>query len=259
MKANIQRIKIVLTGGGTRGIYQIGAVKAIKELGLWDNVVSISAASIGAINAVLLTQYNVNEAYQLWMSLSKQEMFKNIDQYASTYLIQMAKQSIMDDGIDFNPFINNLYKHINERKVRACSKELIMTMFNQVTNQQEYYSLNEIPEGSLIDHLAASSRLPFFKPVFINGHKYVDGGIGDNHPYFSKLNNTHFDIVICIKIGYVPFFIPNKRIRNISFDNECIIKPSGAIGTPLEFKNPSFEQKYEMGYNDAKEALKLVF
>lgn len=244
-----------MTGGGTRGIYQIGALKAIIELGLWDEVVSISACSIGTINAILIAQYDVNEAYKLWNELSTRTMFKNVNQYAPDYLLQFAKESLTEDGVDFNPFLELLDGFVDEEKVRNNPKETIITAYNQSTNKQEYYNLKDIPEGQLVQYAAASSRLPFFKPVFINGQKYVDGGIGDNHPYYSKLEDKHFDIVIMIKIGMIPFFIPNKRKSNITFNKEYVIKPSGKIGSPLEFKNPSFKKKYLMGYQDAQQVL----
>lgn len=221
-------------------------------MGLWDQTVSVSACSIGSINALLINQYDFETCYKLWMELSTKPMFKNINQYAPDYLLQFARESIMNDGVDFNPFLELVDGYINEETIRASHREIIITTYNQSTNLQEYHNLKNIPKGALINRVAASARLPFFKPVIINGDRYIDGGIGDNIPYYSELDETHFDILIIIKISYVPFFIPNKRIVNISADKEYLIKPSARIGSPLEFKSPSFEQKYQMGYKDAK-------
>jgi NTE family protein len=37
-----------LSGGGARGAYQIGALKALQELGILDKATAFSGASIGA-------------------------------------------------------------------------------------------------------------------------------------------------------------------------------------------------------------------
>ena len=236
-------------------MYQIGALKAIQELGYWDDTVSISSCSIGAVNAVLSTQYSIDECYHLWKELSTKPMFKNIDQYAPDYLFDLMKEWLQREGVDFNPFIEHLEKYIDENIVRQTNKEIIITALNQTKRKQEYHSLEDIPFGQLIQYISASARLPFFKPVFIDGNKYVDGGIGDNHPYYTKLDNTHFDLLIMVKVAYVPFFIPALRKKNITFDKEIIITPSKNIGTPIEFKSPSFDQKFEMGYGDAMRLL----
>lgn len=245
----------MLSGGGTRGIYQIGALKALEEEGLTDGIVSVSACSIGSINAAIINQYSLDECRDIWLGIATREVFKGIDQFSSDYFIKIAQESFFSDGVDINPFINIFDELIDEDIIRARNKELIFSLYNITKRSQEYAALDEIPKGELIDHLIASSRLPFFKPLYINGHKYLDGGVGDNNPYYSKLENKHFDLLINIKIMYIPFYIPGIRKENISYDQQLIIAPSGRIGNPIEFRSPSFTEKYEMGYRDAKKAI----
>ena len=182
-------------------------------------------------------------------------MFKNIDQHAPDYLIQMAKASIFSDGIDLNPFITLFTEYIDEAQIRETNKEIIFSSYNVSKRKQEYHNLENIPEGQLINYVMASARLPFFKPVFINGDKYIDGGIGDNQPYYSELENNHFDLVIKIRIMYIPYYIPGIAQNNITFDKELEITPSKNLGIPLEFKKLNLQNKFKMGYKDAKQAL----
>ena len=245
---------MVLSGGGTRGIYQIGALKALEEHGLLDDVTSISGTSIGSINATIINQYSLDECKEIWLDIAQREVFKGIDQFSSDYFLKLAQQSFLTDGVDINPFINIFEELIIEEEVRSKNKELVFSLFNISKRAQEYACLDEIPQGLLMDYLIASSRLPFFKPLFINKNKYLDGGVGDNNPYFSKLKDKHFDLVINVKIMYIPFYIPGVRIENITYDNEIIISPSGRIGNPIEFISPSFEEKYKMGYKDGNAA-----
>jgi len=250
-----KRVKLVLTGGGTRGVYQIGAIKAIQETPIWKNIISISGCSIGSINAAAISQYSEQECYELWSEIKKREIFKGIDQNALNYYYKLAKASIMEDGVDINPFIGFFEEYLDEDKIRNSKRELIFTAYNVSKLRQEYHDFDSIENGKLIDYVIASSRLPFFKPVFINDYKYADGGIGDNQPYYSNLPDKHFDLVITIKIMHIPYYIPAIKQTNISFDEELVIAPSAKLGNPLGFRSPSFHDKYQLGYKDAVQEL----
>jgi len=203
-------------------------------------------------------QYDIDTARKMWNDISIKPVFRNIDQYADDYLLQLTKESITSRGIDMTPLLEIVNSYIDEDIVRQTDKELIISTFNISERKQEYLSLDDIPNGQLLDYAAASARLPFFKNVIINDNKYLDGGSGDNIPYYSKLDNKYFDIVLIIKITHIPFFIPRVSIKNITYDKEIMIKPSKRIGNPLEFKKPSFDEKYNMGYRDAVKALKVL-
>ncbi len=198
-------------------------------------------------------------AYEMWKEIALKPVFTNVDQYADDYILQLTRESVRNRGIDITPLINIISEYVYESLIRETDKEVIISTFNMSERKQQYYSLDDIPEGQLLDYAAASSRLPFFKDVIINNQKYIDGGIGDNIPYYTKLENKHFDLVITIKITHIPFFIPRVSINNITYDREILIKPSKRIGSPIEFRKPTFDQKYEMGYLDAKKALGQIF
>jgi len=239
-------------------MYQIGALKALEEVGILEDVISISSCSIGAINAAFLAQYNIQECYEFWKDFTEQPMFKNVDQHAPDYLLQIAKETVTGSGLDLEPFIKLLDQYIDEDEVRRSQTEMIFSSYNMTKKKQEYHNIKNIPKGELINYMMASARLPFFKPVFINGDKYLDGGLGDNQPYYSELENAHFDLVIKIKIAYIPYYIPGISQSNITFNKELDIRPSKRLGTPIEFRKPSFEEKYQLGYADAKKALKSL-
>ena len=55
---------LVLEGGGTKGAYQLGAYKALKELGMeFDGIVG---TSIGALNAAFIIQGDYNKLIKLY-------------------------------------------------------------------------------------------------------------------------------------------------------------------------------------------------
>lgn len=65
-----QEIGLVLAGGGTKGVYEIGAWKALEELGLMEQITGFSGSSIGAFNTALFVNGNLHAAIDLWESLT---------------------------------------------------------------------------------------------------------------------------------------------------------------------------------------------
>lgn len=55
---------IALAGGGTKGAYQVGAWKAMRELGIPFDIVT--GTSIGSVTAALMVQDDFDRAWELW-------------------------------------------------------------------------------------------------------------------------------------------------------------------------------------------------
>ena len=80
---------VVFAGGGTKGSYQVGVIKALKELEI--NIVAVSGASIGSINGALLVQGDEDKLESIYGNIRMQDVLKISD-----------KRKITDDNI-FNP------------------------------------------------------------------------------------------------------------------------------------------------------------
>ena len=49
---------VVLSGGGSKGAYQIGVWKYLEECGLAQHICAVSGTSVGALNAALFSTGN---------------------------------------------------------------------------------------------------------------------------------------------------------------------------------------------------------
>jgi predicted acylesterase/phospholipase RssA len=61
-------IGLVLTGGGAKGAYQVGCLKALRHAG-YTNFGAISGTSVGAMNAVLMAAGKLDAAEESWTNL----------------------------------------------------------------------------------------------------------------------------------------------------------------------------------------------
>ena len=60
----MNKTAIVLAGGGSRGAYQIGVWKALREMGIDYQLVT--GTSVGALNGVLMVQQEYDKALAVW-------------------------------------------------------------------------------------------------------------------------------------------------------------------------------------------------
>ncbi len=62
---------LVFSGGGSKGAYEIGAWRALRELGIDRYINGVSGSSIGAFNTALFMQGDLERAENLWRELTK--------------------------------------------------------------------------------------------------------------------------------------------------------------------------------------------
>jgi NTE family protein len=65
---------LALAGGGTRGAYQVGAWRAIRELGL--TVQAVAGTSIGAINGALIVQGDYDLFERLYEEIRPEQIIE---------------------------------------------------------------------------------------------------------------------------------------------------------------------------------------
>ncbi len=62
-----KRYGLVFEGGGTRGAYEVGVWKALKELDI--HIDAVVGTSIGAINGALFVQNDLDKALEIWNNI----------------------------------------------------------------------------------------------------------------------------------------------------------------------------------------------
>ena len=59
---------IVLSGGGSKGAYQIGVWKALRKMKIKYDIVT--GTSIGSVNGIMMVQKEYHKAKYLWDNIS---------------------------------------------------------------------------------------------------------------------------------------------------------------------------------------------
>lgn len=187
---------LVLSGGSSRGAYQVGALHALAQHGReWNTVHGIS---VGALNAAWISMFspeqqkdNINGLIEVWKSIKSSD---DIYQTWSTvkpinYMYSMWKGSLYS-GAPLHKLLNKFFHKDSIRTpltVGCCNLE-----------NSEYHVVTE-KDPNIFDFVLASSHLPLvFEPININGILYVDGGIRHQIPIIEALKERPDEIDVIL-------------------------------------------------------------
>ena len=247
---------LCLQGGGAKGAFQAGALKALYERGYrFDCAVG---ASVGSLNAAMVCQGKVDELYRVWEELDFSDVLpveRSPEGGLSLRSIASAAiNAIRSSGVDTTRIRSILEKYVDEDAVRASS-----VRFGLVTVREDgknhtlcKYFIEDIPQGRLVDYMMASAALPFFKKVEIDGVRYLDGGMMDNLPIEMLVEAGYHDIT-AIRLG------GDIRYATAEPFKVTYIDPSESPGHTINFSNASITRSLRLGYYDTLRALDGLF
>ncbi|MDO5009666.1 MAG: patatin-like phospholipase family protein [Intestinibacter bartlettii] len=255
---------LVLEGGGTKGAYQLGAYKALKELGIeFDGIVG---TSIGALNAAFLVQGDfetmqdiwLNRDYRSFMDIEEDfyEKYKNVEFKAKdiNVVINLMNKARKNEGIDITPLKNLLKENIDEEKIRKSSKDFgLVTVYLDKKIVPQHLMKEDIPEGKLVDYLIASSSLPIFQLEKFEDKRYLDGFLSDNTPV-GLLANKGYDDIIVIRLSND--VAGDKNLQKYADLKLTVIKPSMVLGGSLNKDKDHMEKLAKLGYMDTMKVFK---
>lgn len=247
----IVNIGLALSGGGMRGVAQIGIIKAIDEYKIRPT--HISGSSVGAIIGALY-------AYgYTWEDILK--FFKSIPLFNNT------KYALGKPGfIDAEKFYPEFQKYIKTDNFNALQKKLFITATDVLKGELKIFK-----SGELIKPILASAAFPgVFAPVKIKGSYYIDGGTLNNFPVEQLKPDCDFVIGAYVN-GYQEISIQNLRhslnvveraFKLKSFQEDykkfkacdIIVSPK-ALDRYTTFDNNHFDDIFNIGYESAKTLL----
>ena len=221
-----KRTALVLSGGGVRGAYEVGAVKGMLEvLGVKRSSPCpfhiFTGTSVGAINATYLAAHAdrgdlaIDGLIRLWTSLE-------ISEYVRFDAIRSFRRR-GEEGfkgwslIDASPLARLVaggipFDRLHENRRRGIVHSLVIaaldiahgrtTMFAQVADDATFRPSrdplrNAVMTNIELDHVLASAALPFIFPARRIGESYYcDGGLRYNTPIAPAIRSCADELVI---------------------------------------------------------------
>ena len=114
---------LVLAGGGTKGAYEVGAWKALKELNI--NITAIVGTSIGAINGALFLQDDFSRIIELYnniefedlVKISKENKLNEGNIFSGENIFKFTKEITKNKGLENAPMKELMKKYIDVEKI----------------------------------------------------------------------------------------------------------------------------------------------
>jgi NTE family protein len=245
-----KKIGIVLSGGGIRGIAHLGILKAFMNAGIkFSHVSGTSAGSIAG--AFYTAGIDPEEGLNIFMK---------------TRLLRFVRPALGSLGL-IN--IENTRQILMEYFPHDLIEDLKVPLTICATNFSEGNAVY-FNKGPLIRAILASSCIPgIFKPIMIDNHMYVDGGILNNFPVEPLLNNCDYIIGSSCnhlkpvdKITKIAHLMQRAGIMSINHDMErkakfcdLMIEPKG-MGEISTFDMKKAETIYWLAHEEALRAIK---
>ena len=243
------KLGLVLSGGGSKGAYEIGACIALHRLGKKPSVVT--GTSIGAINGLFVVQKNIRKALRLWKSISfskvyDEDSFPVCENSDLTDIYKLyAKSFITEGGMDIGRIKAMFDTVYSPKKFFSSPIDYGLVTFNLSSNRPVFMTKADLKPDTVKDYvLASASCYPAFKPYKIGDNLFIDGGYYDNLPINLAIQ-LGAEEIIAIDLRAVGFKRPNEKDVPIT-----IISPRNKIVSFLVFDSVRSREAVKFGYND---------
>ncbi|NLL56588.1 MAG: patatin-like phospholipase family protein [Clostridiales bacterium] len=259
------KIGLVLEGGGAKGAYHVGAVKALYDNGYsFDGV---AGTSIGAVNGAMIVQDdNYEVCLDMWTNIKISDVIDVENNEAARLFFSQKPQSqsmrfwiekaiaiIKNFGVPTDKVIPFLKRYIDEDKIRNSGRDFAIVTFCISDKKPLELHLEDIPYGYLCDFVFASAYFPIFKMAKINGKYYLDGGVYDNLPINALIRKSKYDEIIAVRTG-------SKKMRPLvdSSVKLKIIQPNEWLGKVTEINPDKIKYNIKLGYYDALKMMRKL-
>lgn len=214
-----QRVAVVLSGGGAKGLAHIGAIKALEEHGIpIDYVVGTSMGGVvGGFYAAgyspeELEKMASSEAFQSWVtgkiSPSQTHYFSQAPITPSWLTLGIHLDSSFTPSFTSN-FANDLSLNFTLTTKLAQASQRAGNQFDSLfvpfrTTGSEVFSQEKVVfrSGNLGEAVRVTMTVPlFYRPIKVDGRYLFDGGIYNNLPVDIAIEDFDPDVVVAVNVS----------------------------------------------------------
>lgn len=237
---------LYLAGGGARGAYQAGVLKAIGHILQVKTLPfeMVSGVSVGSINAAVLAENAddfptaLDKLETIWSEIHCQQIYKasnfelgkSVMRNMSTMMIKQRQaahlldtsplKELITDGLDFTKIAQNISNgYLETLEIISNCYETRQTISFYEHNNPEFTDWNYPRHSSKrvcfqAEHILASSALPLFFPtVLLDGFHYGDGSVGLAAPLRGSIR-FEVDKILILGTRALPTFVEQENLRN---------------------------------------------
>lgn len=255
----MEKIGLVLEGGGVKGAYQVGALRAIEECGIHFN--GVVGTSIGAVNGALYIEGGYSKMYEMWKSIDTDTIFpldmkylrnikqKDFDLDTLVYVgkcVFTVRDILRKTHVQCSEFLES---HVNEKDLRNSPIDYGCVAYDLSDRKPVEVMKEDVEEGKLVDYIIASASYPALPPQIIDNKRFIDGGVWDNMP-----------VNLIARHGYKKILVIRTNVkekqpkRKFEFGDDVEVRyiiPRTDLGQAMAFSHDRVVSFMAKGYGDA--------
>ena len=284
LSANGQKVGLVLSGGGAKGVAHIGVIRALEEEGI--PIDYITGTSMGAIiGGLYASGYSPDEMealltsteFDYWVSGKIDEkysyFYKKPRQDASWADFSFRVDSLLTPSLPSNIVSPVLMDFVFMKIFAGASAaanynfDSLMVPFRCMASDIALTESVKLYKGDLGSSIRASMTFPFyFKPIRIDGRLLFDGGMYNNFPSDVMLEDFFPDIIIGSQtsanyaepeadniISQLQNMLMLKSEFSVMCENGVLIKPTLKKVNVIDFSNS--REFIDSGYSATMRAI----
>jgi predicted patatin/cPLA2 family phospholipase len=278
---------LVLSGGGSKGSYQVGAL----QKWLFDDQIEYDVfcgISVGALNSAFLAQFPYGNQKAAWQSIKNAWDGVNTSTiYKNWWPFGVASSIWKPSVYDSSPLQKWVRSVVDVNKIVKSGKKLHTTAVSWDSGLP--FTATE-QDPNLILRILASSAFPvMFSHITIDGEQFGDGGMRSETPLATAMSIPGIDAIDAIMCSNPCLFskfndsssaIPDRLERVIDiltgqieladleivgFGNKFaelkpeykhikirLLQPNSILSDPLDFDQSVIQENMKIGYEDAK-------
>jgi predicted patatin/cPLA2 family phospholipase len=171
------RGKIFVQGGGMRGVYSLGALARLEQLGLTHRFDVVEGSSAGAINGAYFITGQAEKALGIYAEMAAAKEFIR---YSRVHRIL---------NVDF--LIDTVLKRDNPLRLNDYwdSPIEMRTVVTDASTAQPFVVTNRMRDIDVYELLRATAAAPllYHRKIALGAGHYVDGGVSRSMPYLPDL------------------------------------------------------------------------
>ena len=258
----MEKIGLVLEGGGSKGAYQVGVLKALLENGYRFD--AVTGTSIGALNGAILAQEGLDTLEEFWREVKISSIFDVSEEIAEklengvsrnvmVYILLQVRNLKKFIDVNGEKMESYIKKRLDPVKLKNADMKVGCVTFCVSKMQPVEKFVEDMEEEYITDYFVASATYPLYGFYKFNGERYFDGGIWDNCPV-NLMASKGYKNIIAIRTNDKP------RKRKILYDdlNVTYITPSEDLGSMIDFFQHKIEKMKILGYYDGLRFVKKL-
>lgn len=188
------KVTIVLSGGGLRGMAHVGALKAIRALGI--PVHEYIGTSMGSLVCALAAGgMDIEDMERLALDLKSEDI---LDLRLLHFIHKRLRARSFYEGERLHRYLE---KVIPIDSFKLLEKPLLVNAVELSRGEEVYWGTEEADDIPVHEAVYGSCALPgVFPPLKMNGIYYIDGGILTNLPV-RMARQRGADLIIAVNLG----------------------------------------------------------